>query len=60
MGPEYQDVELMSFHSVSKGFLGECGKRGGYVELTNVDSDAAEELYKVSAVEMVEIPSFSS
>ena len=28
-----QEVPLFSLHSVSKGFLGECGHRGGYVEL---------------------------
>ena len=26
-------VEMISFHSVSKGFIGECGIRGGYFEL---------------------------
>jgi len=30
-----RDVPLMSFHSTSKGFYGECGKRGGYVEVRN-------------------------
>ncbi|RXN29275.1 alanine aminotransferase 2-like protein [Labeo rohita] len=30
-------VELASFNSVSKGFMGECGFRGGYVELVNLD-----------------------
>lgn len=34
MGPKYDQVELISFHSTSKGFFGECGKRGGYFELT--------------------------
>ncbi|XP_022062812.2 alanine aminotransferase 2-like [Acanthochromis polyacanthus] len=38
MGPPFSDtVELASFHSVSKGFMGECGLRGGYVELVNLD-----------------------
>ncbi|KAJ8276874.1 hypothetical protein GJAV_G00068880 [Gymnothorax javanicus] len=38
MGPGYSDtVELMSFHSVSQGFMGEGGLRGGYVEMCNVD-----------------------
>ncbi|KAJ3119221.1 hypothetical protein HK098_005679, partial [Nowakowskiella sp. JEL0407] len=32
MGPKYDDVELISFHSVSKGMVGECGRRGGYFE----------------------------
>jgi len=30
MGSTYEkEFELYSFHSVSKGFLGECGRRGG-------------------------------
>ncbi|KAL4648459.1 alanine aminotransferase 2-like [Arapaima gigas] len=38
MGPQYSDsMELASFHSVSKGFIGECGLRCGYVELVNID-----------------------
>ena len=32
------DVELFSYHSVSKGFLGECGRRGGYMEMVNIVS----------------------
>ena len=28
-------VALISLHSISKGFLGECGHRGGYLELRN-------------------------
>lgn len=32
----YNNVELYSFHSTSKGLLGECGVRGGYLELCNV------------------------
>uniref|UniRef100_A0A8C6UY00 alanine transaminase n=1 Tax=Neogobius melanostomus TaxID=47308 RepID=A0A8C6UY00_9GOBI len=40
MGPPFSDtVELASFHSASKGFLGEAGLRGGYVELVNMDPD---------------------
>lgn len=31
------NVELISFHSASKGDFGECGVRGGYFELTNID-----------------------
>ena len=32
-------VEVVSFHSTSKGFLGECGLRGGYYELLNFPAD---------------------
>lgn len=31
-----EEVQLCSFHSVSKGFLGECGRRGGYVEMQGI------------------------
>ena len=27
-------VPLVSLHSISKGFVGECGRRGGYMEVT--------------------------
>jgi alanine transaminase len=30
-----RDVPLFSLHSTSKGFCGECGHRGGYVEVRN-------------------------
>ena len=32
---------------MSKGVLGECGLRGGYVELTNFHPGTVDELYKV-------------
>lgn len=37
-------VELVSFHSISKGVLGEGGLKGGYLELTNVDAEFKREL----------------
>ncbi|XP_038147533.1 alanine aminotransferase 2-like [Cyprinodon tularosa] len=38
MGPNYSDkVEMVSFHSISNGILGECGLRGGYMEVINMD-----------------------
>jgi len=30
-----KDITLFSLHSVSKGFYGECGHRGGYLEVRN-------------------------
>ncbi len=30
-----KDIALFSLHSVSKGFYGECGHRGGYLEVRN-------------------------
>lgn len=43
-------VEVASFHSVSKGFQGECGMRGGYMELHNFAPEAIEAVYKCVSV----------
>ncbi len=37
MGEPYASMELASFMSVSKGYMGECGLRGGYGEIVNMD-----------------------
>ncbi|KAI5632399.1 aminotransferase class I and II domain-containing protein [Phthorimaea operculella] len=47
LGGEYaKKQELASFLSCSKGYMGECGLRGGYVELVNFDKDVQANLYK--------------
>jgi glutamate--glyoxylate aminotransferase len=46
------DLELVSFHTVSKGFLGECGQRGGYFEMTNIHPKTVDELYKISSISL--------
>lgn len=46
------NVELMSFHSVSKGFYGECGFRGGYVEAINIDAGVLEQVYKLASLSL--------
>lgn len=43
-------VELVSFHSISKGVSGECGRRGGYFELVNFSDEILEQVYKMSSV----------
>ncbi|KAL4420157.1 hypothetical protein ABPG77_008293 [Micractinium sp. CCAP 211/92] len=50
--PYSNDVELASFHTVSKGVLGECGLRGGYVELTNFHPGTIDELYKAVSINL--------
>lgn len=42
-------IQLCSFHSVSKGVFGECGQRGGYVEMVGIDDDVVDILYKLAA-----------
>eukprot|EP01086_Lenisia_limosa_P002782 TRINITY_DN167_c0_g1_i1.p1 TRINITY_DN167_c0_g1~~TRINITY_DN167_c0_g1_i1.p1 ORF type:complete len:472 (-),score=190.31 TRINITY_DN167_c0_g1_i1:127-1467(-) len=46
------DIELFSFHSVSKGFLGECGHRGGYMEVINVVPEVHAVLYKQASMNL--------
>jgi alanine transaminase len=45
-------VELVSFHSISKGVSGECGRRGGYFELTNMSADVEAQIYKMASVNL--------
>lgn len=47
-----RDVSLFSFHSVSKGFLGECGHRGGYTEFRNMPEDVVAELVKLQSISL--------
>ncbi|KAF5273290.1 hypothetical protein FQR65_LT04712 [Abscondita terminalis] len=39
MGEPYSSMELASFMSCSKGYMGECGLRGGYVEVINMNPE---------------------
>lgn len=73
MGEPYASgVELVSFHTVSKGTLffhhfydfchfflffpkgtlGECGLRGGYFEMHNIDQGTVDEIYKVASINL--------
>ncbi|KAF7719683.1 Alanine transaminase [Penicillium ucsense] len=46
----YDAVELVSFHSTSKGMVGECGHRGGYFELVGFDPQVQEQIYKLVSI----------
>lgn len=52
MGYGEKDICLVSFQSISKGYYGECGKRGGYMEVTGIDNDIKDQLYKVASVNL--------
>ncbi|XP_078542679.1 alanine aminotransferase 2 isoform X3 [Lissotriton helveticus] len=53
MGPKYSNsLELASFHSISKGFMGECGFRGGYMEVINMDPEVKQQLTKLVSVRL--------
>lgn len=45
------ELELISFHSASKGYLGECGRRGGYVHIGQaIDDGVLAQLVKLVSV----------
>ena len=46
MGAPYNSMELASFMSCSKGYMGECGIRGGYAEVVNMEGDVKAMLMK--------------
>ena len=50
--PYKSNVELISFHSISKGLNGECGLRGGYFEFVNIDKYAEEMILKLKSVNL--------
>ncbi|OAY64286.1 Glutamate--glyoxylate aminotransferase 2, partial [Ananas comosus] len=53
MGPPIsKEVQLISFHTVSKGYWGECGQRGGYFEMTNLPPKTVDEIYKVASISL--------
>ncbi|CAF0870355.1 unnamed protein product [Rotaria sordida] len=47
LGAPYNQMEMASFHSASKGWHGECGSRGGYYELINIDKDVRVQVNKL-------------
>ena len=50
--PFASEVELVSMNSVSKGMLGECGLRGGYMETHNLSNRAEQMFYKLKSIEL--------
>lgn len=47
---KYDEMELASLHSISKGMVGECGHRGGYFELVGFDPQVQAEIYKFVSI----------
>eukprot|EP00090_Calanus_glacialis_P014648 TRINITY_DN2347_c0_g1_i1.p1 TRINITY_DN2347_c0_g1~~TRINITY_DN2347_c0_g1_i1.p1 ORF type:complete len:484 (-),score=196.37 TRINITY_DN2347_c0_g1_i1:153-1604(-) len=46
MGAPYNGLEVASFMTCSKGYMGECGIRGGYAEVVNMDPEVMAMLQK--------------
>jgi alanine transaminase len=47
--PGCENLQIVSFHSISKGLIGECGRRGGYMELHNIDPFVQSQIYKLAS-----------
>ncbi|CAN6451273.1 unnamed protein product [Victoria cruziana] len=52
MGYGEEDITLVSLQSISKGYYGECGKRGGYMEVTGFNASVKEQIYKIASVNL--------
>lgn len=48
----YDNLELASLHSTSKGMVGECGHRGGFFELIGFDPEVAAQITKVVSISL--------
>ncbi|OEH78337.1 alanine aminotransferase 2 [Cyclospora cayetanensis] len=46
------DVTIFSFHSSSKGLVGECGFRGGCMLIENIGEEVKQQLYKLSSMSL--------
>ena len=46
------DLALFSFHSMSKGFYGECGLRAGFFELRNISDDVLAQFIKQQSISL--------
>lgn len=49
---ETPDLQLVSFHSISKGFMGECGIRGGYFEVSGFNQELRDQIYKMCSISL--------
>lgn len=48
----YDNVQLASLHSTSKGVSGECGQRGGYMELTGFTHEIRQVVLKLASISL--------
>ncbi|KAK5709486.1 alanine transaminase [Elasticomyces elasticus] len=47
---KFDNMELASLHSISKGMVGECGHRGGYYEMVGFDPEVVAQIYKFVSI----------
>lgn len=52
MGEEAKNAQIISFHSISKGFFGECGRRGGYLQAMGFDPAVLAQITKMWSINL--------
>ncbi|CUM48660.1 uncharacterized protein AC631_00306 [Debaryomyces fabryi] len=58
LDPEkYGNVQLASLHSTSKGVSGECGQRGGYMELVGFSKEVRDIIFKLASINLCSVVS---
>ncbi|KAL2313895.1 putative alanine aminotransferase [Schizosaccharomyces pombe] len=48
----WDQVSLISVNSVSKGQFGECGQRGGYLDVVNIPEPAKDQILKLATIDI--------
>lgn len=50
---EYKEFRVDGqFFLLASGYYGECGKRGGYMEVTGFSPEIREQIYKIASVNL--------
>lgn len=49
---KYKNVQLASLHSTSKGMIGECGQRGGYMEIVGFQDSVVAQILKLASISL--------
>lgn len=52
MSEKYLLNSFTPYTLISKGAYGECGLRGGYMELHNMEPELIDEIYKVTSINL--------
>lgn len=56
----YAHVQVASLHSTSKGVSGECGQRGGYMELVGFTKEVRDVIFKLTSINLCSVVSGQS
>ena len=51
----YENVQLASLHSTSKGVFGECGQRGGYMEIVGFTDEVRQVITKLASISICSV-----